>query len=549
MAWELTGNAGTNPANNLVGTTDNQPLVIKTNGTEALFVDALQNVGIGTPNPQVRTQLEGAVDPQATLAITRSDNPKFMRLGVGTVGVALDFDSTSPFVIQKNLSGVGGHLVGQELLRVTPDGQVGIGTANPQAQLDVGGFCIINGANGGLAQLLHQDGNPHVDLVANGAPENSGGGIVHVFNAAGAGTIRLDGDGGRIDALSVNLPHAVVTGTGGGLVQLFHPNGGDPHIELIANETAPQNTGGGLVNIRDGEGNGSISLDGQNSQINLTGGIALPHVRLWSSATGGAIQAVLPGSGLEAVGLGVNTAPGGGGGVIEVDAANGHIISQLLQNADGGADFGLFANNGHFYLHLGMNAENGGIVEGFGADGNETVRISTVMGQPDSGGISIFDSLGIHTASMTFDADGNSMVVADVKSFTMPHPTQPDRLIVYACIEGPEAAVFVRGTAPLVHGEATVSLPDHFVHVANAETMTVQVTPLSADSMGLAVVAKERTGFIIRELQHGSGNYDFDWEVKCVRQGHEDFRVTRLRNEMVIVGAQARQGQPRHMVG
>ena len=32
-------------------------------------------------------------------------------------------------------------------------------------------------------------------------------------------------------------------------MQLFHPNGGNAHIELVANELAPENTGGGLVNV------------------------------------------------------------------------------------------------------------------------------------------------------------------------------------------------------------------------------------------------------------------------------------------------------------
>jgi hypothetical protein len=36
MPWDLTGNNGTNPANNFLGTTDQQPLVIRTNNTERL---------------------------------------------------------------------------------------------------------------------------------------------------------------------------------------------------------------------------------------------------------------------------------------------------------------------------------------------------------------------------------------------------------------------------------------------------------------------------------------------------------------------------------
>ena len=49
--WMVSGNSGTNPSNDFLGTTDSQPLVIKTNNAERLRVNANGNVGIGTPNP------------------------------------------------------------------------------------------------------------------------------------------------------------------------------------------------------------------------------------------------------------------------------------------------------------------------------------------------------------------------------------------------------------------------------------------------------------------------------------------------------------------
>jgi hypothetical protein len=51
MTWELTGNAGTNPANDVLGTTDNQPLAIRTNTSEKVRVMPDGNVGIGTATP------------------------------------------------------------------------------------------------------------------------------------------------------------------------------------------------------------------------------------------------------------------------------------------------------------------------------------------------------------------------------------------------------------------------------------------------------------------------------------------------------------------
>jgi hypothetical protein len=50
-AWLLTGNAGTNPTNNFLGTTDNQDLVFRTNNSEKVRVLSNGNVGIGTSTP------------------------------------------------------------------------------------------------------------------------------------------------------------------------------------------------------------------------------------------------------------------------------------------------------------------------------------------------------------------------------------------------------------------------------------------------------------------------------------------------------------------
>jgi hypothetical protein len=57
--WSLTGNAGTTPGTNFLGTSDGQDLVVKTDNTEALRVTAAGSVGIGTPAPGARLNVVG----------------------------------------------------------------------------------------------------------------------------------------------------------------------------------------------------------------------------------------------------------------------------------------------------------------------------------------------------------------------------------------------------------------------------------------------------------------------------------------------------------
>jgi len=59
LGWSLTGNALTNPLLNFLGTTDAQPLVIKTTSLERMRVAADGKVGIGTNNPGQLLEVKG----------------------------------------------------------------------------------------------------------------------------------------------------------------------------------------------------------------------------------------------------------------------------------------------------------------------------------------------------------------------------------------------------------------------------------------------------------------------------------------------------------
>ncbi len=139
--------------------------------------------------------------------------------------------------------------------------------------------------------------------------------------------------------------------------------------------------------------------------------------------------------------------------------------------------------------------------------------------------LGIGDSNGGDAAGMYLSTGGQGVVFADIKNFRMDDPANKNQEIWYACIEGPEAAAYERGTSHLIQGEVFIPFSDHFKKVINPNSITVQLTPGSAETFGLAVIEKNDQGFRVKELQSGKGNFNFDWEVKAVRKGYESYEV------------------------
>lgn len=117
----------------------------------------------------------------------------------------------------------------------------------------------------------------------------------------------------------------------------------------------------------------------------------------------------------------------------------------------------------------------------------------------------------------------NSLTSFGLKNFATPFPDRPGTMIQYACLEGPEVAAYVRGSAELINGSATITLPDHFTSIVLEDTITVQLTPRSASSMGLAATDVALTGIEVRELLKGTGSYRFDYLVTGVRRGYRNY--------------------------
>jgi hypothetical protein len=175
MAWEITGNAGTSPNANFIGTTDSQALVVKTNNAECMRVTAEGRVGIGTDSPEadlhVKRDIEmGAGGPKAYLHLGAHDETRsFFGFGTdylylnGSQGTFGAFDSSGRLGLgtwtpEKTLHVIGAAQVNGPLDVLFGDfrasdnaclatrlGSVGIGTDSPQAKLHVVGDARVTG--------------------------------------------------------------------------------------------------------------------------------------------------------------------------------------------------------------------------------------------------------------------------------------------------------------------------------------------------------------------------------------------------------------------
>jgi hypothetical protein len=129
-------------------------------------------------------------------------------------------------------------------------------------------------------------------------------------------------------------------------------------------------------------------------------------------------------------------------------------------------------------------------------------------------------------------------VVGRSKSFIIDHPLRPyEATLVHACIEGPEHAVYYRGEAKLVEGEATVELPDYFEALTCAEGRTVQLTPILDGDGPIALLAASRVVDGRFRVRAASASVQaFYWEVKAVRADVPRLTVEQPRDIAVSMG-------------
>ena len=140
---------------------------------------------------------------------------------------------------------------------------------------------------------------------------------------------------------------------------------------------------------------------------------------------------------------------------------------------------------------------------------------------------------GVSNAILSYKASTNEILVQSgtSKTFVIDHPADPDKFLVHACLEGPEAGVYYRGRGEIVNGShIEIVLPDYVDRLA--KDFTVQITQIYDETVGETIL--RATELIYRSFKVYGKNSAFYWHVHGKRS---DISVEPDKKSVVVQGS------------
>lgn len=162
--WWVLGNAGTTATTNFLGTTDNVDLVIRTNATEKVRIQAGWNVGIGTNNPWEKLDVlgnirAGTATPNTMMGTHPSYGNTYSAWWKSGLDYSLLTDATHTYLNAPQATwNIHFRTANTDKMFLRgSDGNVGIGNTAPWARLEVTWQVKITGGVPGAGKVLTSD--------------------------------------------------------------------------------------------------------------------------------------------------------------------------------------------------------------------------------------------------------------------------------------------------------------------------------------------------------------------------------------------------------
>jgi len=280
--WGLSGNSGTIPAANFIGTTDSQPLNFKTNSVTRLTIDQAGNVGIGTAIPSLsKLEVEGGLVVGANLTgaiAAPTDGALFEgNVGIGTSILPLSkLEVEGGVAIGSNYTGVIAAPTDGAII----EGKVGIGTSAPTSALDV---VAVNKSGIKVTTNSLLPGEYAVSAIRTGDGDVTG----FFWNNNPASGANAHGVYGQADGAGSGV-FGSNNGTTGNAATFMNLNAGNanPVVKIFNNGSGPSLTTAGSVGIGLTTPEAKLDVAGataNNLQAIFTRGVTDPAFKLAAS--------------------------------------------------------------------------------------------------------------------------------------------------------------------------------------------------------------------------------------------------------------------------
>jgi hypothetical protein len=183
-------------------------------------------------------------------------------------------------------------------------------------------------------------------------------------------------------------------------------------------------------------------------------------------------------SGGVGVGGGLNNGTGGAGGTGNANAGATGTTGYTVLGGGGGGGYG-GGGGGGWGGGGGGGLSLGG--SGGGAGGSFSLYSATFSTPTSSTGPSItisWTANPVINPVLQYNIASKTIFYDNIKTFVIEHPLYTNKYLVHACLEGPEAGVYYRGSATILSDTKSVEiyLANYVQHLANE--FTIHVTPI-----------------------------------------------------------------------
>jgi len=485
---------------------------------EAMRIDTDGNVGIGTTIPTKELAVVGDIWGYSSAPAGTGDAYSVAggsALDGNTRMAGLRFDrlnDVAKFGCYKNTS-----LIEEGYIAITSGGLVGIGTTDPSVT-----FHVNSQALDAVAQFESTDGWADLHLVDSATTQEQtltrigdnltllrNGGNVGIGTTAPAYKLHVNSSttdevarfGSSDNVAYITITDSAETGVTGfiGVDNIGGPKAPNMSIGLNSSMTSSSNlyiTTGGRLGVGHNDPNhqltvgGSIratddielgpdsEIDWHNGNNKIVAGLVSDY-SLSFQAYGGATHSsatytkiFIHSSGN--VGIGT-TAPLARLDVRGDISGSGSFLGTGVGNR--------ITNNGTPYL----------------LSGDSPAETQTLQQVCDRGNYTL-TNVGIGT-SPTNALDVVGHFTATSKAFLIDHPTKETKKLQYASLEGPENAIYVRGT----HNSSLIELPEYWSELVHEDSLTVSLTPLGKHQ-NLYVKSKDSDHISVGGVK---GSYDY----------------------------------------